>query len=165
MVGCSLLAEISEALSKATGVNDLFGGMNVIFSGDFAQLPPVIYTRLYAKVNRNKVSTISGQKDLFGKLAWLSVDTVVCLEENKRSDGDKVFAEVLKRLRMGSCTDEDCTLLRSRIAASVQPDWSTSPWSTAPLIVTENAIKDEANILATKAFAKRVGRPLQWYYA
>ncbi|THU87489.1 hypothetical protein K435DRAFT_592204, partial [Dendrothele bispora CBS 962.96] len=146
MVGCSLLAEISEALSKATGVNDLFGGMNVIFSGDFAQLPPVMYTRLYAKVNRNRVNTVAGQKDVFGKLVWLSVDTVVCLEENKRVDGDKTFTELLQRLRMGSY-------------------WSTSPWSTAPLIVTENAIKDEANILATKAFAKRMGRPVEWYYA
>ncbi|THU84818.1 hypothetical protein K435DRAFT_620388, partial [Dendrothele bispora CBS 962.96] len=146
MVGCTLLADVSNALSKATGVNDLFGGVNVIFAGDLAQLPPVGYTRLYAKVNKYRSGTLPGQKDIFGKLAWLSVNTVVCLSEVKRSDNDPVFTELLQRLR-------------------VQPDWCSPEWSNAPLIVSENATKDAVNIYAAQAFARRTGRKLHWYYA
>lgn len=41
MIGCKLLHRISEALIQAKGNTSPFGGINVIFSGDFAQLPPV----------------------------------------------------------------------------------------------------------------------------
>jgi hypothetical protein len=40
MIGCGLLSDISEALSIAKGNTDSFGGINIIFAGDFAQLPP-----------------------------------------------------------------------------------------------------------------------------
>ncbi|THU97714.1 hypothetical protein K435DRAFT_621622, partial [Dendrothele bispora CBS 962.96] len=149
MIGCALLAEVSNALSKATGINDLFGGLNVIFAGDLAQLPPVGYTRLYAKVNKYRSGTLPGQKDIFGKLAWLSVNTAVCLSEVKRCNNDPVFTGLLQRLRMGM----------------VKPDWCSQEWSTAPLIVSENATKDTVNIHAAEAFARRTGRELHWYYA
>jgi hypothetical protein len=41
MIGCGLLSDVSEALSIAKGSTDSFGGINMIFAGDFAQLPPV----------------------------------------------------------------------------------------------------------------------------
>ncbi|THU90132.1 hypothetical protein K435DRAFT_588559, partial [Dendrothele bispora CBS 962.96] len=165
MVGCGLLADVSDALSKATGINDLFGGINVIFAGDFTQLPPVLCSRLYSRVNRFCAGTNSGQKDIFGRLAWLSVDTVVCLTQVQRSSGDQRFTELLHRLRTGSCTDEDYDLLRTRLACRVRPDWTSSKWNAAPMIVTENAIKDAVNTHAVHAYAQRANKPIHWYYA
>ncbi|KAK7445783.1 hypothetical protein VKT23_014779 [Stygiomarasmius scandens] len=60
---------------------------------------------------------------------------------------------------------EDVALLKTRLASRVQPDWSSKTWATAPLVVSENAVKDAANVEAVKAFAMRTGRPLHWYYA
>jgi hypothetical protein len=41
--------KISAQLSKALGVFDIpFGGMNIVFAGDFAQLPPVGGASLYS---------------------------------------------------------------------------------------------------------------------
>ena len=40
MIGCEMLHNISRALTEAKGSMMAFGGVNVIFAGDFAQLTP-----------------------------------------------------------------------------------------------------------------------------
>ncbi len=47
----------------------------------------------------------------------------------------------------------------------MEPDWSSKEWLTAPLIVTENAVKDAFNQRATEAYAERTGQTLHYYYA
>jgi len=65
MIGCSLLYKISEALIEAKGNTSSFGGINVIFAGDFAQLPPVGDTHLSAKIDtsQTKSSSKHGQEN------------------------------------------------------------------------------------------------------
>ena len=41
MVGSQQLAAVSERLRQRTGLKPSFGGVGVVFSGDFAQLPPI----------------------------------------------------------------------------------------------------------------------------
>jgi hypothetical protein len=77
-----MLYEICQALSAAKGSTSAFGGINIIFAGDFAQLPPVGKTRLYSHLDKKsiaKASTKDGQKIIFGKLLWLSVTHWTCL--------------------------------------------------------------------------------------
>ncbi|KAF9779346.1 hypothetical protein BJ322DRAFT_990490, partial [Thelephora terrestris] len=86
---------------------------------DFAQLPPIGDTKLYAHLNYNKlrVDTPSGQKTVFGKLLWRAVDTVVMLNKQMRQAGETNtrFFSLLNRLRDGSCTEEDLVLLNTRL--------------------------------------------------
>lgn len=44
MIGCGLLTNMSEVLTHTKGRNEPFGGVNMIFAGDFAQLPLVSQT-------------------------------------------------------------------------------------------------------------------------
>ena len=82
MIGCKFLYKISETLCDATGDTRPFGGLSIIFAGDFAQLPPVKATRLYARINTRKhEQTNSFQEIIIGKMLWLSVDVVIQLQQ------------------------------------------------------------------------------------
>ncbi|KAF8837498.1 hypothetical protein BDN67DRAFT_991735 [Paxillus ammoniavirescens] len=69
MLSCHDLYHIEAQLSKIYNNPDLhFGGLNIIFAGDFAQLPPAL----------------GGEKSSIGKALWHQVTTVVILRQNMR---------------------------------------------------------------------------------
>ena len=169
MIGCSMLVDIHEALVNATGCTDPFGGINMIFAGDFSQLPPIGDMKLYAHLNhRNlRVGTPSGQKTVFRKLLWRSVDSVVLLSEQMQqtSEANTRFVSFLSKLRDGTYTEDDFELLNSRLLSATKEDLTSTPWRNAPIIVSENAVKDVINERATLAFAKRTNQDVQWFEA
>jgi len=168
-IGCGLLVDIHNALVSATGRTDPFGGISIIFAGDFAQLPPVLDTKLYTHLDNKKLraETPSGQKTTFGKLLWRSVGTVVILTEQMRQCGEanRQFVSLLGRLREGMCTEDDFLLLNSRLISTAGEDLSTDDWRNAPIIVSENAVKDAINVRAALAFAQRTHQTVQWFDA
>ena len=169
MIGCKFLYKISETLSDALGDPQPFGGLSIIFAGDFAQLPPVKTTRLYAHVDtRTREQTTSFQQTVAGKMLWLSVNIVIQLEHLHRQQGPEnvEFQELLSRMREGRCTIADFNLLNSRIISpSLNIDFSKAPWQHAPIIVYDNATKDLLNIKAAETFALQTDQQLHWYYA
>ena len=167
MIGCKLLLSIHEALCEAKENIKPFGGIDIIFAGDFAQLPPIGDTRLYSHINSRKAATNSGQKEVFGKLLWLSVNKVVLLHQllRQNSASDSRFIDLLARLRTGSCTDEDYIFLSSKQLRHTYTNLYEPIWSSAPILVSNNDVKDAINLEAAKAFAARTNQPLHYYYA
>ncbi|KAJ3927249.1 MAG: hypothetical protein NXY57DRAFT_869853, partial [Lentinula lateritia] len=149
MLGCRFMLKISHALSKAKQNELPFGGINVIFAGDFAQLGPVRDPRLFSFIDTSRAGTVGGQEAIFGKLLWLSVTTVILLTEVMRQGGEenRTFVDLLQRLR------------------NVEPDWSSDKWQHTPTIVSNNRIKDLINERVTEAYAQRTGQKLHWYYS
>jgi hypothetical protein len=90
--GCALPNDISKALSIAKGNTDAFGGINIIFAGDFSQLPPVGQKRLYANIITPgalyNADTGPKQNIVSGKLLWLSVKTVEPFSVNRAGEDD-----------------------------------------------------------------------------
>ena len=88
MVACNDNYKISSQLAKALNEFDLpYGGINMIFSRDFAQLPPVFGSHLYSgTVGTQLMSwmTVQSQKAAIGKALWHQVTTVVILRKNMR---------------------------------------------------------------------------------
>lgn len=66
VIGCKMLVSIHEALCIAKGNDMPFGDMNVVFAGDFAQLPPVGQRSLYSRSISHRVSSPGVQADVFG---------------------------------------------------------------------------------------------------
>lgn len=100
VIGRKLLVSMHEALCVAKG-NDLpFGGMNVIFAGDFGQLPPVGQRSLYSCVRGHNMANTKVQADVFGRLLWLCIDVVVKLVQVMRQFGEEneCFVDLLTRL-------------------------------------------------------------------
>src|SRR5258705_2672554 len=129
MVSCDDNYKISSQLAKALNEFDLpYGGVNMIFSGDFAQLPPVFGSPLYSgTVGTQLMSrmTVQGQEAAIGKALWHQVTTVVILRKNMRqrtqTAQDAKMRTALENMRYAACTPEDIKFLKTRIAGR-RPD-------------------------------------------
>jgi ATP-dependent exoDNAse (exonuclease V) alpha subunit len=87
-----------------------FGGIQVIMSGDFFQLPPV---------NRND-SRAGGF--VVNSLVWQELDPTVCyLEEQHRQD-DEQLSEILNALRSGDLRRRHAEALLARVDAAPEDD-------------------------------------------
>ena len=84
-----------------------FGGVNIIFFGDFLQLPAVLNPDVY--VNNNGL----------GHRLWRSLNGVVILTQQMRQARDPSYAALLSRCRMRKPTDNDIEKLRDRIGAKL----------------------------------------------
>lgn len=84
-----------------------FGGMQVVFCGDFFQLPPV---------KRN------GRDGRFVTEShiWNNMDLKVCYLEEQHRQSDKKFLRVLKDIRENNVTDETLSILKNRMDKPVK---------------------------------------------
>ncbi|PBK94526.1 hypothetical protein ARMGADRAFT_1045787 [Armillaria gallica] len=134
-----------------------FGGMNVIFAGDFAQLPPVIgreNTSLYRLDNGMYAMNKKAQEAALGKAIWHQVTTVVILRENMRqktqSDDDTKLRQALANMHYKACTVADIGFLEFR---------------NVSIITRLNIYKDEFNCIGMEQFAAKTGQELVHFYS
>ena len=98
---CSMLNDIlfdkvSKVLQILRGNSKPFGGIQIVLVGDLYQLPPV------------------EGRYCFQSELWSKCNFDICeLTQNMRQKDDEPFMEMLKRLRLGRCSREDLTVLRS----------------------------------------------------
>ena len=112
MMGAAELAEIDCKLRILKGNMAVpFGGVHMVFVGDFFQLPPVVGTRLFRRVGiPTKVDALRGLQ------LWRnSLNTAVNLKFNYRAAGDAEFARILENFRQGRPTAEDIRTLNTRV--------------------------------------------------
>ncbi|KIM85526.1 hypothetical protein PILCRDRAFT_34075, partial [Piloderma croceum F 1598] len=121
----------------------------MIFSGDFAQLPPVFGSPLYSgTVGTQLMSrmTVQGQEAAIGKALWHQVTTVVILRKNMRQKTQTVedakLRTALENMRYAACTPED-------IKRFEQPKLSTKEFRNVSIITALNAQKDRINELGS----------------
>ena len=86
--------------------------------GDPAQLKPVRGSYIFSAPNCKdyKIAYGDGTESL-----WRSF-SVINLEENHRQGNDKIYAEMLNRMRVGKHTQEDLENLRCKIRQKGHPD-------------------------------------------
>ncbi|XP_063692079.1 uncharacterized protein LOC134824229 [Bolinopsis microptera] len=108
MVGNTNLNQINSRLNEIFGVppeTTIFGGINVIFSGDLHQIPAVQQTMVF------ETKGIAA----LGPNIWKDSITFSELTDIVRAKGDSQFTELCHRLRVGEHTPEDIELLGSRV--------------------------------------------------
>ncbi|KAF8344840.1 hypothetical protein F5887DRAFT_838895, partial [Amanita rubescens] len=157
MLSCEFLHTISVSLARATGRSLPFGGINIIFAGDLAQLPPVAETRLSAYVDPSRASASDRfQRRVKGKILWLSISTVVLLEKINRQTGPENvrFVQLLTRLRT-----------RVVSTANTVNQWNLGQDELTPIIVSDNTTKDRINSQLARAYAAKSGREVHEYIA
>jgi len=101
MLSGSVLNGLDRIIKIAKG-NDLpFGGLQVVFVGDFFQLPPI---RKY------------GQEEdfAFDSSSWKNAQIVVCYLEEQHRHADSDLFYILSAARNGNMTDEHWQLLKEK---------------------------------------------------
>jgi hypothetical protein len=175
MLACHEMYKISSQLAKALNVTDLpFGGVNMIFAGDFAQLPPVGGASLYSGTVGTQVDSAlkpQYQEAAIGKALWHQVTTVVILRENMhqntQTQEDACFCTALVNMRYGACTPADIRFLRTRIAGrhSDQPKVASKNFRNIAIICGVHSQKDRINQLGCKHFAQDTNQALTNFYS
>jgi hypothetical protein len=109
-----LICEIDHALRYATERPDeRFGGITIIFAGDFFQYPPIGGTPLYSPIPNANSYRKNYVPRCLGRLAWKSLNAVVSLTEKERMKGDPEYACAVNHLRIRQCTTEDMDFFNS----------------------------------------------------
>jgi hypothetical protein len=120
MLSGQLLCEVDQSLRYTKErLNEWFGGIIMIFAGDFFQFPPVMGSSLCKPISLYGKSNDDELKKRFGQRAWKTIDTVIELVEQQRMKLDSQYADAVLRLRTQDCTPDDIDLFNSQLMMSV----------------------------------------------
>ena len=111
-----------DARRRRMGLPKPFGGLQVLVSGDFFQLPPVIAGA--GGSDDDIPLEFCFQHEAFQR-AFPPQNTVV-LHEIFRQDSPE-FAAMLARIRVGNTTDQDLDTLQTRVQAAITPPHGILP--------------------------------------
>ena len=135
MLDGSILDMVNQILQAARNNQGPFGGMQVIFVGDFYQLPPV---------NKAQEPT----RYAFTATSWQSAKPILCyLTEQYRHDDD-LLSGLLGSIRRGDVEESHYTLLSEQTDIGYQDIEPTR-------LFTHNAKVDELNLAQLKALPSR----------
>jgi hypothetical protein len=171
MVDAAFLSKVSNRVRIARGgsgsaVSGPFGGIHVIFMGDFGQLKPPIEQPLYSHKIVSAPSFAQARDDsgvsaLNGICIWRQVRTVVQLAKNQRQVDDTQYAMFLSRLRVGACIHastergDDYAYLQPRLLKNLCKNPQESmKFHDAPIIVGSKLLRDALNLRLMMRHAK-----------
>jgi hypothetical protein len=178
------VARLSEYLCMGKGITDsICGGLNWATCGDPCQLPPPGGNSLFARElvqchtndNLNDLHE-KVRQDVKGIQIWHQVEHVAVLEEIMRQRGDPLLMSILKRLRKGTCTEDDKEILHKYVLSNAECSegtkdltginrWIEDPAHACPLIMYTNAARDRHNSNMAEAFATATGQDCHVYHS
>ena len=178
MLSARDLYRINTQLAKVFNISDVpFGGLNMVFCGDFAQLPPAVggeHVSLYSRTIGTFATDKKSQEEAIGKALWHQITRVVILRENmrqkKQSPEDANLRTALENMRYKSCTAADIKFLRTRIS-STHPNGSErssicdANFRNISIITGTNLQKDEINRLGAIRFAQETNQVLTDFFS
>lgn len=189
MISAIFMAQASERMRMGKASSAVpgrpFGGVNVIFMGDFGQLKPVSQKSLFADdlvrdVDDSVGQTVDGQRSIHGASIWRQITSVVKLEKNWRQDTDPVYAGIVGRVhlgqgsvrRRGHHTKSDYELLSDRqlnvlndkrTEASVSSE--LKDMQDCPIVVADKQLRDAINNALVHKRARDQNKPVHYYMA
>ena len=136
MVGLTLLGKLNRILCAAKHADPQipFGGINVIFFGDYLQYRPVYDAPLhtdFSSENKKKFNKLPSEKEIQQRVARsliLQINCVVKLTQQMRTE-DTRYLQLLERLRQGQCSYEDYELLLTRVVGQSSTSLHEPPWN------------------------------------
>ncbi|XP_014299180.2 uncharacterized protein LOC103578710 [Microplitis demolitor] len=112
MISNITLIYIHLRLSEIFNVDDWFGGKHIVVFGDLLQLPPVHENPSYMTLSSTDAEKYIGSMSSVN--IWSNLFSYEELTINMRQKTDKVYGELLSRVRVNSMTADDIKLLEQR---------------------------------------------------
>jgi ATP-dependent DNA helicase PIF1 len=111
MMSAAVFEKIEEICRRVRKNSKYFGGIQVILTGDFLQLLPVMKQNkeIYKETDERMIIESNVFNEIFKK-----DKNVIILEENFRQKQDSKYSEILNRIRLGEHTEDDIKLLNTR---------------------------------------------------
>ena len=117
MVKADMLYQLDLKLQELTErVHIPFGGVSILDLGDILQLRPVLGAFPFEKPKNPEFHATFKMEN-----RW-ELFSVLNLEINHRQGEDRVYAEMLNRIRVGKMTEEDIAKLKTRVRPKNHPD-------------------------------------------
>jgi nucleoside-triphosphatase THEP1 len=117
MLKASVLDSVDKVSQLFKRNNLPFGGMQVIFSGDFFQLPPI-----EKKKKNEEEKTIFMDEEGFSDVpfafkanVWKKLDLHICYLKEQYRQSDNVLLDLLEEIRKGTVSSKGLEILRSRL--------------------------------------------------
>lgn len=101
MLHAKQLAMVDTMLRLVRGIEEPFGGIQLVLTGDFFQLPPV-----------GDEGELNKDKFCFMSPAWINADLHVCYLDQQYRQSEGPLIEILNAIRSQSVTPEHVALLR-----------------------------------------------------
>lgn len=111
----SVQVDIVDRVIRAFRKNNIpFGGMQVIFCGDFFQLPPIF----------SKENTLydNGVGFAYKSNAWQKLELKICYLEEQYRQKEKDLLYILESIRQNNITEDVVNLLKSRFQKEVKTE-------------------------------------------
>ncbi|EKE22118.1 MAG: hypothetical protein ACD_7C00044G0001, partial [uncultured bacterium] len=126
MVSPELFSSMDRILRAFKKSNEPFGGVQVILSGDFFQLPPISKERKEIK--------FVWQTNL-----WQNMGLKICYLEEKFRQDDEVLINILEEIRSGEVSEDSMDVFRSRYKKKLANNFNPTK------LYTHNADVDKIN--------------------
>lgn len=169
MIGKTFLAALSRHISigkdrpdsGAAGGGRSFGGINVIFCGDFHQFPPVAVGASEVLYHPTNLARDSLDAQL-GRSIYEEFTTVVVLREQVRVT-DGVWRDFLSHLRVGRVQEQHLQMLRTLVITNPscpKTDFTVDPWNNAFLVTPRHGVRRLWNDAACRKHCQETGARL-----
>ncbi|CAF1357853.1 unnamed protein product [Rotaria sordida] len=154
---------VEHVLIDETSMVVPFGGVNIIFFGDYLQYRPVHDAPLHTDFSlpsKEKLGKLPTEKEIQQRVARsliLQINCVVKLTQQMCTE-DSRYLQLLEYLRHGQCNYDDYELLLTQVVG--QPSVGSlcnSPWNKAPILVFRNEVRTQLNNKAAIHNAAQLG--------
>ena len=157
MVGLNLLYAIDARLRQIfpNDSDKPFGGLIVVLFGDFGQLPPVMYTPLYASVADPSRTESRHASRLYRNCFRCAFELTQQMRQQGLMQNDILFQTALTNLHIGRVQMQDWEFLQTRVLTQLPPQ-ERAVFHNAMVLFTTNEKVDERNI----TMLEEVGGPV-----
>lgn len=145
MLSAETLLMVDAVCREIRRSSEAFGGLQVVFVGDFFQLPPIIKKFTEEKIQTKEdlqIAMIPSDKELvfaYDSLAWQRAKPVACYISEQYRQDDEDFLSILSAIRRNDFQNEHLQKIESRIV-----DESNFP-KNVPKLFSHNVNVDFVN--------------------